>query len=135
MSEKNDKEILIPEVLPPERAESREQQPWSQPPPRAKTRAQNPMDRATNFLGPVFSGVVLDLFHIERLGEWGLIFGAMLGFWFGRVCGLRLKHCLLIALLSGYYGMLGVGRFLPVATIAGIFFALKNHTDRKDGAR
>ena len=136
MSEKDAKEILIPEVLPPDRAESRNRPPFSQsPPPRAKAREQTASGRAANILGPIFSGMVLDMFHMERLGEIGMIFGAFLGFWFGRVCNLRLRHCVMIAMLSGYYGMFGVGRFLPVATIAGIFFAMKNNTDSKERPR
>ena len=67
--------------------------------------------------------------------EIGIIFGAILGFWFARVCNLRLKQCFIIAIISGYYTTLGVGRFLPVATIAGIFFALKNNTNRKEDPR
>jgi hypothetical protein len=51
------------------------------------------------------------------------------------VCNLRLKQCFVLAIISGYYTTLGVGRFLPVATVAGIFFALKNNTERKENPR
>jgi hypothetical protein len=138
MPDRDEKEILIPEVLPPDSGEPRQRPPWNRPPPppRQKSRPRRPLDRIANVLGPVVSGMILDAFHIEPIkSKFGIVLGAILGFWFARVCNLRLKQCFIIAVISGYYTTLGIGKFLPIATVAGIFFALKNHTDSKETTR
>ncbi len=136
MADKIDKEILIPEVLPPDRGDSRRPPPSAQPPPpRAQRPPRRPLDRVANVLGPIVSGMILDAFHLEPMNKFGILFGAILGFWFARVCNLRLKQCFVIAVISGYYSTLGIGRFLPVATVVGIFFALKNNSENKERNR
>ena len=91
----------------------------------------SPLDRVADVLGPVFAGVLVDAIAMTA-GTFGLFGGAFLGFWFARVCGFRLGRCFTVALLAGYYGYLAIPRFMPIATIVGIFFALKKLTDRHE---
>lgn len=130
MAEEPRREILIPEVLPPESSSgSRRPPPRSARPPPPREEA-SPLDRTAHVLGPVFAGLLVDAIATTA-GTFGLFGGAFLGFWFGRVCGFRFGRCVTIALVSGYYGYLAIPKFMPIATIAGIFFTLKNLTDRK----
>lgn len=125
MSGKNDREVLIPEVLPPEGGGPRHQPPWGSPPPRDTGRARSRGDRIANALGPVLSGLILDLSHIHPGGWVGFFIGLILGFWFGRSCNLRLGHCVTIALLAAVVGKVGLHRFIPIATIAGAWLAFR----------
>lgn len=130
MADEPRREILIPEVLPPEAPGSRSSSRFhrEEPPPRPPP---SPLDRVADVLGPVFAGVLVDAIAMTA-GTFGLFGGAFLGFWFARVCGFRLGRCFTVALLAGYYGYLAIPRFMPIATIVGIFFALKKLTDRHE---
>lgn len=130
MPDDGEKEILIPEVLPPEGSEPRfGRRTRSAPPPPPEGASK--MDRIANVLSPVFTGLMLDVFSLSLSRLPGLIFCVPFGFWFGRVCGMRLKHCFLAAILAGYYGMLTIPRFTPVATLIGVFFAIRNASLRR----
>ena len=129
VSADDDKEVLIPEVLPPENGRPREGFRPPEPPPRRERsqRPASPLDKVANVLGPVFSGLLLDIFSFAIPGKPSAFFiCTVLGFWFGRVCGLRLRHCFLAAVIAGYYGMLQIPRLVPFAACAGLFFTLKN---------
>lgn len=133
MPEQKDNEVLIPEVLPPARGDARGRAAWrevprqDEPPPR-----RGLLDGVANFLGPVLSGLILDFVHMKPMKGFMLIWPAILGFWFARVCNLRLKHCVWVAALSVIYSsMFAKGIFLPVAAVAGMFFAVRN--SRKSG--
>ncbi len=130
MPDDGEKEILIPEVLPPEGSEQRfERRARGVPPPPPEKVSTT--DRMANVLAPVFTGLMLDIFSLSLSRLPGLIFCVPFGFWFGRVCGMRLKHCFLAAILAGYYGMLTIPRFTPIATLIGVFFAFRNASLRR----
>lgn len=128
VSDTDDKEVLIPEVLPPEGGRDRGGFAPPRPPPRAAAAGpeRSALDRVANVLGPVFSGLLLDVFSFGIPGRPAFFLCTLLGFWFGRVCGLRFRHCLFAALIAGYYGMLSIPRLVPFATCIGLFFTLRN---------
>lgn len=128
MSDEIDKEILIPEVLPPESAGTRSRPPQggSPPPRRKQARGRSPLDRIANLFGPILSGLILDFSHIQPMRLPGFLIGLFLGLWFARACNLRVRHCLLTALACGVIGFYGLHRFMPIATIAGAWFAMQN---------
>jgi len=123
MSDNNDKEVLIPEVLPPEGGGSRQRPPSGQPPPRGAGGTRSTGDRIANALGPILSGLILDLSHIHPGGWAGFIIGAILGFWFARSCNLRFGQCVMVMCIAAFVGKVGLHRFMPIATIAGAWFA------------
>lgn len=127
MPDPSDKEILIPEVLPPESAGTRSRPPrgGTPPPRRQQARDRSVLGRLADLLGPILSGLILDFSHIQPMRLPGFLLGLFLGFWFARVCNLRVRTCLLLALACGFIGFYGLHRFMPIATIAGAWFAMR----------
>lgn len=73
------------------------------------------------------SGLILDFSHRYPMRLPGFFLGLFLGYWFARVCELRAGQRFLIALAAAFIGMYGLrGHFLPIATLVGLFFAMKN---------
>jgi hypothetical protein len=136
MPENSDKEILIPEVLPPDRGEPRRPPAWGrEPPPREHAQRTRPLDRIANLLGPILSGLILDFSHIQPMRLPGFLIGLFLGYWFARVCSLRASKRVLIAMVAAFIGIYGLHRFVPIATIFGVFFALQNQNSYRERNR
>lgn len=133
MAAQDDKEILIPEVLPPESGGTRSRPPWRDTaPPQGRVNERSRFDRVADFFGPILSGLILDASHIHPMRLPGFFLGLFLGYWFARSCNLRARHRFFIALASAFIGIYGLHRFMPIATIAGAWFATRN-LQRRDG--
>ena len=126
VSADDDKEVLIPEVLPPENGRARGGGFRPPEPPPRPGRRPSALDRTASVLGPIFSGLLLDYVAATTFGRPAFFACLLLGFWFARVCGLRLKHSFLAALLAGSYGALMLPKLVPAATCLGLFFTLRN---------
>jgi hypothetical protein len=113
---KKEPEVLIPEVLPPERGSYETPR---RPPPRAS--------RVQRFLGPILVGALIDVIDFVTFGPAGFIIGGLAAFWaLGRI-GVRFPSRFFLALAAGCYCWLPT-RHLPVATMVG---ALSPFFDRE----
>jgi hypothetical protein len=108
---KKEREVLIPEVLPPERG------PFGSGPRPSESKTR----RAQRAFGPIVAGAILDAVDFMTMGPAGLILGFIAGFWIGSIFDLPLRQRLLLAILSAWYGLLPIPRFIPIATLIGAY--------------
>jgi hypothetical protein len=113
------KEILEPEVLPPQGVGEDPRRPS---PGTAK--------RAQRAFGPILAGVFLDFMDLATLGPLGFLMGAGAGFWLGSVFDLPLSRRVLIALASGWYCMMPGTRLVPLATLLGAYIRFREGARR-----
>jgi hypothetical protein len=118
VSADQEKEVLEPEVLPPERG------PYGTG-PRPGSRRR----RAQGAFGPILAGFLLDLVDLGTLGPSGLILGGLSGYWIASMYDLPFRQRILLALGVGFYAMIPGTNFLPLATLIGAVVRFR------DGAR
>jgi hypothetical protein len=75
-------------------------------------------------LGPVISGLIIDVLDFATFGGAGAIFGLLLGtpagWYLARNLGLDHRRSLYVALGCGVYCMIPVTSPIPIATLIGI---------------
>lgn len=109
-TETQEREVLEPEVLPPEHKQ------------RGRGNAgADTMRRAQRAFGPILAGAFLDFIDLATMGTPGLLIGAAAGYYIATVYELPLRTRLLLAIAAGYYCMLPFTRFLPLATLMGAY--------------
>lgn len=104
---KKDREVLIPEVLPPEPGE----------PGRRESSAR----RAERAFGPIVAGAIIDAIDFALVGPAGLVIGFLAGFWIGSIYGFSFMKRVAIGILAGWYCMIPFTRFIPLATLVGAY--------------
>lgn len=114
MSNPDTKEVLEPEVLPPER-------------PGDQGRRDRQQSSRSDFgsLNPVFLGMLIDLLDFATFGPIGIRIGFIVGgLLTALVCmlqGVRMRYTLLMALAAGLYCAFPMTERLPLATLIALF--------------
>lgn len=116
---KKEREVLIPEVLPPD------QGPFGS----GFRRPENKGRRAERAFAPIVAGALIDAIDFVTMGPVGLLMGFVAGFWIGRVYRLPFRHRALIALAAGWYCFLPFRRFIPLATLVGAYVQFREGRD------
>jgi hypothetical protein len=116
MKQDEEREVLEPEVLPPE--------------PGTRTGSSGPYKRAERAFGPILAGVFLDAIDLASMGPGGFILGGLAGYWIASIYALPLNRRLLLAFLAGYYCMLPATHLVPLATLIGAYVHFRNSRPR-----
>lgn len=119
MQEKDEREVLVPEVLPPVRGD-RESEPG---PSRAKD--------AERIFGPLIGGAIIDAIDFVLLGIPGLIVGGIVAFWIGGIFRLPLWQRILCAIAAAYYCAIPFTRFIPLATLIGAYAQFREKKNQR----
>ena len=76
-------------------------------------------------IGPVISGLIIDVLDFATLGGalavFGLLLGALAGWYLARNLGLDRKRSLYVGLACGVYCMIPVTSPIPLATLIGVW--------------
>jgi len=107
-----EREVLEPEVLPPEDHDPRPKPPTT-------------LERFLKSFGPILAGVFLDLVDLATMGPAGFVIGAAVGFWLASIFKLPFKQAILLAVAAGWYCMLPFTRYLPLATLVGAYIRFR----------
>lgn len=125
MPDDPDKEVLIPEVLPPDRGQ-RSDGAFRRPPPPAPPRPRVPlMDRALNSTYPILIGLIVDYINFEAIGRAGFFVGAVGGIWFASASRLPCALWLWAVGLSAWLGASKTLTFVPLFTITALFMMIR----------
>jgi hypothetical protein len=107
VSDRDDKEVLIPEVLPPEDGYRRAPPPPQGPEPRGK-----PMN-------PILAGIAIDAIDFITWGPAGLLIGFGAMYWILSDYRMPGWKRFLLSLAAGLYCAIPFRGFVPIATMVG----------------
>ncbi|HMP74549.1 MAG TPA: hypothetical protein PKE55_14925 [Kiritimatiellia bacterium] len=111
-----DKKVYEPEVLPPP----------------GKSAASGGNGTYVFILGPLLGGILIDIIDLAtRLPHFGLILGAVAGYWASRLVPATPAQRIAITLAAALYCALPKTHFMPVATIAGLITAFGSRFSTK----
>ena len=91
--------------------------------------------RINRALGPLAGGLILDLVDLSTwgpLGIFGFFIGLLVGWWIGSIYGFSNKIKLVWALLAGFYCLVPLTEFIPVATIISACARLRESPDYRN---
>ena len=112
MQEKDEREVLIPEVLPPSTESRGPGEPGPEP-----SRAR----QAERIFGPLIGGAIIDGIDFVLWGIPGLVVGGLVAFWISGIFRLPLWQRVLCAIAAAYYCAIPFTRFIPLATLIGAY--------------
>ena len=119
MQEKDEREVLVPEVLPPDHGA-----PDSGPGPSQAKEAER-------IFGPLIGGAIIDGIDFVLMGIPGLLVGGVVAFWIGGIFRLPLWQRILCAIAAAYYCAIPFTRFIPLATLIGAYAQFREKKNQR----